>query len=80
LTNIFYLGLKIYGKDWKRVENFIGSRSGAQIRSHAQKFFIQIERTKGMDLDEYIKKLQNESPEFEKKRDMKKSIDSTREI
>jgi hypothetical protein len=30
-----------------------------------------VERTKGMDIDEYIKKLQNESPEFEKKREKK---------
>ena len=33
-----------------------------------------------MDIDEYIKLLQNESPEFEKKREIKKSNDSTHEI
>jgi SHAQKYF class myb-like DNA-binding protein len=31
----FILALKIFGKDWKKVEKFIGTRSGAQIRSHA---------------------------------------------
>lgn len=30
-----YLAMRIYGKDWKRVEMHIGTRSGAQIRSHA---------------------------------------------
>ena len=35
-SNIFsHTALKLYGKDWKKVEKFIGTRSGAQIRSHA---------------------------------------------
>jgi SHAQKYF class myb-like DNA-binding protein len=37
-------GLKLYGKDWKRIEEHIGTRSGAQIRSHAQKFFLRLEK------------------------------------
>lgn len=32
---LFIDGLRYYGKDWKRVEKFIGTRSGAQVRSHA---------------------------------------------
>jgi len=36
--------LKLYGKDWQMVENHIGSRSSAQIRSHAQKFLTKIEK------------------------------------
>lgn len=38
------LGLKLYGKSWKKVEKHIGSRCGAQIRSHAQKFFIRLSK------------------------------------
>lgn len=38
----FIEGLTQYGKNWKKVEDFIGTRSGAQIRSHAQKFFIRL--------------------------------------
>ena len=30
-------------KDWKKVEDFLGTRTGAQIRSHAQKYFLRIE-------------------------------------
>jgi hypothetical protein len=63
--------LKIYGKDWKKVEKFIGSRSGAQIRSHAQKFFINVERTKGMDIDQYIKQAQREFLSLQDKRETK---------
>jgi len=40
----FVEGLKIYGKNWKKVEDHVSSRSGAQIRSHAQKFFNRIEK------------------------------------
>eukprot|EP01017_Pseudomicrothorax_dubius_P039353 TRINITY_DN6013_c0_g1_i6.p1 TRINITY_DN6013_c0_g1~~TRINITY_DN6013_c0_g1_i6.p1 ORF type:complete len:317 (+),score=80.15 TRINITY_DN6013_c0_g1_i6:116-1066(+) len=40
----FLEGLKTYGKNWKKVEDFVGSRSGAQIRSHAQKFFNRLEK------------------------------------
>ena len=32
----------------------IGTRSGAQIRSHAQKFFNRIEKELGSDVDVYI--------------------------
>ena len=34
----------MHGKDWKKVEDFIGTRTGAQIRSHAQKYFMRIEK------------------------------------
>ncbi|KAL4438118.1 hypothetical protein ABPG74_016897 [Tetrahymena malaccensis] len=40
----FVKGLGMYGKNWKKVEEFVGTRSGAQIRSHAQKFFNKIQR------------------------------------
>ena len=40
----FVEGLKIHGKDWKKVEEYIGTRTGAQIRSHAQKFFNRIQK------------------------------------
>ena len=40
----FVEALKLYGKNWKKVEEFVGSRSGAQIRSHAQKFFNRLNK------------------------------------
>ncbi|TNV84049.1 hypothetical protein FGO68_gene4967 [Halteria grandinella] len=40
----FVQALKNFGKDWKRVEEFVQTRSGAQIRSHAQKYFIRIQK------------------------------------
>ena len=45
----------MYKRDWKKVEIFIGTRSGAQIRSHAQKFFTRIEKEyPDVDIDMYI--------------------------
>jgi len=41
---LFIEGLKIYGKNWKKVESYIGTRTGTQIRSHAQKFFNRIKK------------------------------------
>ncbi len=38
----FLEGLRLFGKDWRRIEEFIGSRSCAQIRSHAQKYFNRL--------------------------------------
>ena len=47
--------LSMYKRDWKKVETFIGTRSGAQIRSHAQKFFTRIEKEyPDVDIDIFI--------------------------
>lgn len=40
----FVEAIKIHGKNWKKVEEFVGTRTGAQIRSHAQKFFLRLEK------------------------------------
>jgi SHAQKYF class myb-like DNA-binding protein len=54
LTYLVLTALRLYGKEWKKVENHIKSRSGAQIRSHAQKFFQNIMKTKKLDENQYI--------------------------
>jgi len=40
----FVEALKVHGKNWKKVEEYVGTRTGAQIRSHAQKFFLKLEK------------------------------------
>mmetsp|Transcript_25928 Transcript_25928/g.34724 ORF Transcript_25928/g.34724 Transcript_25928/m.34724 type:complete len:135 (-) Transcript_25928:2736-3140(-) len=40
----FLDSLRMYGKDWYRVEEAIGTRTSAQIRSHAQKFLCKLEK------------------------------------
>ena len=38
---LFLKGLQLYGRDWKKIEVLVGTRTGPQIRSHAQKIFQQ---------------------------------------
>ena len=37
--------------NWNKVQEFIGTRNSTQARSHAQKFFVKIGRTKIQKLD-----------------------------
>jgi len=40
----FLEGLKIHGREWKKVAQGIPTRNSAQIRSHAQKYFAKLTR------------------------------------
>ncbi|KAL7469912.1 hypothetical protein ACHAXS_010161 [Conticribra weissflogii] len=44
----FLAGLKIYGREWKKVANCIPTRTSAQIRSHAQKYFAKLSKESQM--------------------------------
>lgn len=37
-------GLSKYGKNWKLIQKIINTRSVAQVRSHAQKFFASLDK------------------------------------
>ena len=39
---LFLQGMAIFGKNWKQVQQLIKTRTAAQIRSHAQKYFQKI--------------------------------------
>ena len=45
--------LKLFGKEWKRVQQHVGTRSSTQARSHAQKFFVKLEK-KQKTLEEFL--------------------------
>jgi SHAQKYF class myb-like DNA-binding protein len=40
----FIDAIRLHGKNWKKVEEYIGTRNGPQVRSHAQKFFLKLEK------------------------------------
>ncbi len=45
LVRVFItLGLSIFGKNWKKIEDVVLTRNGAQIRSHAQKYFLKLKK------------------------------------
>jgi SHAQKYF class myb-like DNA-binding protein len=58
---LFIEGLAKYGKDWKKIEDHIKTRDGAQIRSHAQKFFLRMtkEYKRMMKTGKYTEKMPN---------------------
>ncbi|CAL8466825.1 g6361 [Coccomyxa elongata] len=39
-----------YGRDWKAIVEHVGTRSVAQVRSHAQKFFLKLEKSGQADV------------------------------
>lgn len=41
----FLAGLKLYGKNWYKVQQHVGTRKAEQVRSHAQKFFKLMKKT-----------------------------------
>jgi SHAQKYF class myb-like DNA-binding protein len=40
----FLLGMAVHGREWKKVAEKIPTRTSAQVRSHAQKYFAKVER------------------------------------
>lgn len=42
----FILGLINHGKNWKMVEGLVATRTSAQVRSHAQKFFNRLSKVR----------------------------------
>lgn len=48
--------LKRYGKEWQKVQQHVSTRTSTQARSHAQKFFVKLDK-KSLTLDEFLKDL-----------------------
>lgn len=42
----FVEGLQTYGKAWKRIAQLIKTRSVVQVRTHAQKYFLKLYKSK----------------------------------
>lgn len=40
----FLESIRLYGKDWRKIEEHVGTRTCSQIRSHAQKYFLRLEK------------------------------------
>eukprot|EP01103_Thecamoeba_quadrilineata_P006779 TRINITY_DN16504_c0_g1_i1.p1 TRINITY_DN16504_c0_g1~~TRINITY_DN16504_c0_g1_i1.p1 ORF type:complete len:303 (+),score=49.64 TRINITY_DN16504_c0_g1_i1:69-977(+) len=42
----FLEALKLFDRDWKKIETYVGTKTVIQIRSHAQKYFIKVQKNK----------------------------------
>ena len=40
----FLHALQLYGIEWKKVQEYVGTRTSTQARSHAQKFFYKLDK------------------------------------
>lgn len=40
----FVEAIKLYGRDWSKVQNHVQTRSSTQARSHAQKYFQKMSK------------------------------------
>jgi SHAQKYF class myb-like DNA-binding protein len=49
----FIDGIIKYGNNWRLVQKYVGTRSGTQTRSHAQKFFEKLRRSKIFKTEKY---------------------------
>eukprot|EP00826_Nyctotherus_ovalis_P014915 TRINITY_DN1419_c0_g1_i1.p1 TRINITY_DN1419_c0_g1~~TRINITY_DN1419_c0_g1_i1.p1 ORF type:complete len:255 (+),score=56.55 TRINITY_DN1419_c0_g1_i1:45-809(+) len=45
----FLEAYRLFGKNWKLIQRHIGTRSAAQARSHAQKYFRRLNRIKNLE-------------------------------
>lgn len=52
----FLEALKLFGKEWQKVQKHVFTRTSAQARSHAQKFFAKLEKN-SLTLEEFLKDL-----------------------
>lgn len=63
----FLEALKIYGKNWNKVHRYVGTRTSAQTRSHAQKYFNKLVKKNTKEAQDELKELNKKGNRSEKR-------------
>lgn len=72
VTGSLLIAIELYGKKWKKVEEFVGTRTGVQIRSHAQKYFNKLNKLQNEQKKERkLSNLNNSKMEVASENDLK---------
>ena len=66
----FLDAIKKYGNKWREVKRYVGTRSGTQVRSHAQKYLLQLKRIEKDKQSVAKSEIINYTKEITKKKDM----------
>lgn len=84
----FLAAIELYGRDWKKVQLYVGTRSTTQTRSHAQKYFAKAQKSEpptaasspnSKPLHEAVKARKRTGPAREVVEHKGKSLDSREE-
>ncbi|CAM8974070.1 unnamed protein product [Rhodiola kirilowii] len=65
--NKFLEALKLYGRAWRQIEEFICTKTAVQIRSHAQKFFSKVVRGGNDDTESPVEAIEIPPPRPKRK-------------
>lgn len=59
-----------YGKDWRKVEQYVRTRTSSQVRSHAQKFFHKLQKTTDPFKEPHHQESRHSETEFDLEREL----------
>ena len=73
----FLDGIRIYGKEWKKIASMIDTRTVVQIRTHAQKYFQKLAKKRNQALNGGISNSKKNKKKKDKTKKGKNSLTST---
>jgi hypothetical protein len=63
-----------FGKDWRKVEQYVKTRTSSQVRSHAQKFFNKLQKAPESGKERDPHEGRHSETEFDLEREMNNEL------